>query len=98
MADTAIDDEALGVDRGEDAAGAPWVYADAVLAALVAAAPFLAAAIPGDREGTRDGIRYASAALCAVLMLPALELAMRAAPETAPAPATPEPDASKPAE
>jgi hypothetical protein len=60
------------------AVGTPWVYADAVLAGLLVAAPFAAAMIPDDRAATRAGMRRASAALCVLLAIPALDFAMTA--------------------
>src|SRR5262249_850799 len=63
--------------------GTPWVFADAVLAALLVAAPFAAALLPDDYAATRAGIRHSSATLCALLALPALELALNATPSEA---------------
>ncbi len=64
-------------------AGAPWVYADAVLVALLVIAPFAAALLPDDYAETRDGIRYSTIGMCGLFALAGLHFASFATPETA---------------
>lgn len=64
-------------------AGAPWVYADAVLVALLAAAPFVAALLPDDYAETRRGIQYSTIALCSLFAIAGLDFALNATPDVA---------------
>lgn len=69
------------------AAGTPWVYVDAMLAAMLAAAPFAAAMLPPSLSESRKVLGRVSTALCFLLAIPAIHFAIAATPSTAHRPA-----------